>query len=65
MVALSPDVERALGVEFGDRITVEGLGTFVFHDRTAARKRRRVDVFMESTAAARRFGERRMYVVAG
>jgi 3D (Asp-Asp-Asp) domain-containing protein len=63
MVALSPDVQRALGVGYGDRIALEGLGTFVFHDRTASRKRRHVDIFMESTAAARQFGERRTYAV--
>lgn len=66
IAALSPDVERALGVDFGDRIALEGLGTFVFHDRTASRKKRYVDIFMASTASARQFGERRTYVtVAG
>jgi 3D (Asp-Asp-Asp) domain-containing protein len=66
VIALSRDVERALGVEFGDQVMVEGVGTFVFHDRMAAHKKRRVDIFMESTAAAREFGEKPAYVsVAG
>jgi 3D (Asp-Asp-Asp) domain-containing protein len=66
IVALSPDVEHALGVTFGDRIVLEGLGTFVFQDRVAARKKHRVDIFMESTGAARQFGKRRAFVtVAG
>lgn len=62
IVALSPDVEKALGVEFGDRVVLEGLGTYVFHDRVASRKRRHVDIFMESTASARQFGKRQTHV---
>jgi len=62
-VALSPDVERALGVSFGDRVVLEGLGTYVFQDRTAPRKKRHADIFMESTAAARQFGKKRAYIV--
>lgn len=62
VVALSPDLERTLGVEFGDRVVLEGLGTFVFEDRTAAFWRRRVDIFMESQKAARQFGVKATYV---
>jgi 3D (Asp-Asp-Asp) domain-containing protein len=62
VVALSPDLERALGVEFGDRLVLEGVGTFVFEDRTAAHWRRRVDIFMESSKAARQFGVKATYV---
>jgi 3D (Asp-Asp-Asp) domain-containing protein len=62
VIALSPDVGKALGVTFGDRIVVAGLGTYVFQDRVASHKRRHVDLFMESTAAARRFGQRRTFV---
>src|SRR6266496_1621078 len=64
VVALSPDLEHALGVEFGDRVVLEGVGTFVFEDRTAARWRRRVDIFMESPKAARQFGVKATYVRA-
>jgi 3D (Asp-Asp-Asp) domain-containing protein len=56
IVALSRDVEQALGVAFGDRVVLEGLGTFVFDDRVSARFRRRADVFLVSPQAARRFG---------
>jgi 3D (Asp-Asp-Asp) domain-containing protein len=56
VVALSRDLEQALGVTFGERVVVEGVGTFVFEDRVSARLRRRVDIFMPSTQAARRFG---------
>ena len=56
IVALSQDVEWALGVTFGERVVVEGLGTFVFDDRVSARLRRRVDIFVASPQAARRFG---------
>jgi 3D (Asp-Asp-Asp) domain-containing protein len=56
IVALSRDVEQALGVTFGERVIVEGLGTFVFDDRVSARRRRRVDIFVASPHAARQFG---------
>jgi 3D (Asp-Asp-Asp) domain-containing protein len=61
-VALSRDVEKALGVSFGDRVSLEGFGTYVFQDRLASHKKRRADIFMESTRAARRFGERQTSV---
>jgi 3D (Asp-Asp-Asp) domain-containing protein len=64
VVALSPDLEQALGVEFGDRVVLEGVGIFVFEDRTAGRWRRRVDIFMESPKAARQFGVKATYVRA-
>lgn len=56
MVALSRDVERALGVTLGEPVVLEGLGTFAFHDRMAARHRRRADLFVASPRVARRFG---------
>jgi 3D (Asp-Asp-Asp) domain-containing protein len=56
IVALSRDVEQALGVTFGERVVLEGLGTFVFDDRVSARLRRRVDIFVASPPAARAFG---------
>jgi len=62
VVALSPDLEHALGVEFGDRVVLEGMGTFIFEDRTATHWRRRADIFMESPKAARHFGVKATYV---
>jgi 3D (Asp-Asp-Asp) domain-containing protein len=56
IVALSRDVEHALGVTFGERVVLEGLGTFVFDDRVSARLRRRVDIFVASPHGARAFG---------
>ena len=56
IVALSRDVEQALGVTLGERVVLEGLGTFVFDDRVSARLRRRVDIFVASPHAARAFG---------
>jgi 3D (Asp-Asp-Asp) domain-containing protein len=64
MVALSKDLERELGLAFGDRVTLEGIGTFAFEDRVAARKRKRADIFMESRQAARAFGKRKAYILA-
>lgn len=62
IVAVSRDVERSLNLEFGDRVLLHGLGVFDFQDRMAARLRKKVDIFMETTSKARRFGVRR-YVV--
>jgi 3D (Asp-Asp-Asp) domain-containing protein len=56
MIALSRDVERALGVRFGDRVHLAGLGTFVFHDRMPRQWSRRVDLYLASRHAARQFG---------
>ena len=56
VVALSRDLEQALGVTFGERVVVKGVGTFVFEDRVSTRLRRRVDIFMPSPQVARRFG---------
>jgi len=63
MVALSKDLEHDLGLAFGDRVTLEGIGTFVFEDRVSSRKRRQADIFMESRQAARVFGKRKAYIL--
>ncbi len=58
VIALSRDVERALGVRFGDRVTLEGLGTYRFTDRMPWYWHRRVDLYMSSRRAALTFGKR-------
>ncbi len=62
MLALSRDVERDLGLNFGDRVLLHGLGVFEFQDRMASRWTQKADVFMHSDYKARSFGVRR-YVV--
>jgi 3D (Asp-Asp-Asp) domain-containing protein len=62
MLALSRDVERALGVRFGDRVVLTGLGTFVFHDRMPRRWSRRADLVLPSRHAARQFGLQRAHI---
>jgi 3D (Asp-Asp-Asp) domain-containing protein len=59
MLALSRDVERGLGVRFGDRVHLTRLGTFVFHDRMPRYWHRRVDLYLPTRHAARQFGVRR------
>jgi 3D (Asp-Asp-Asp) domain-containing protein len=59
MIALSRDVERALGLRFGDRVVLAGLGTYVFDDRMPWYWWRRVDLYLGSRAAAVQFGLRR------
>jgi 3D (Asp-Asp-Asp) domain-containing protein len=65
MLALSRDVERALGVRFGDRVHLAGLGTFVFHDRMPGYWTRRVDLYLPSRHAARQFGIRQALLQRG
>jgi 3D (Asp-Asp-Asp) domain-containing protein len=44
------------------RVLLHGLGVFEFQDRMASRVRKKVDIYMDCTKKARRFGVRR-YVV--
>jgi 3D (Asp-Asp-Asp) domain-containing protein len=63
MIALSRDVERDLGMSFGDRVLLHGLGVFEFQDRMASRWTLKADVFMHSDQKARCFGVRRQIVL--
>ncbi|MBW1991361.1 MAG: 3D domain-containing protein [Deltaproteobacteria bacterium] len=63
MVAVSRDLERRLKLNFGDRVLLHGLGVFEVQDRMAPSQRRKVDVFMKSSAKARRFGVKRRIVM--
>lgn len=56
IIALSRDIEKSFGLEFGDKVHLLGLGTFEFQDRMNKRWKRRADVFMWSKKAALRFG---------
>ncbi len=62
MIAVSRDVERNLNLDFGDRVLLHGLGVFEFQDRMALRCKKKVDVYLDCTKKARRFGVKR-YVV--
>jgi 3D (Asp-Asp-Asp) domain-containing protein len=57
ILALSRDLEYNLDMQFGDRVKLEGLGTYFFEDRMAISKRRMADIWMPSSEA-RRFGIR-------
>jgi 3D (Asp-Asp-Asp) domain-containing protein len=63
MVAVSRDVERNLNLDFGDRVLLHGLGVFEFQDRMAARMRKKVDIYMNCTRKARRFGVKHYIVL--
>ena len=63
MVALSRDVERNMGLGFGDRVLLHGLGVFEFQDRMASRWTHKADVFMHSDYKARRFGVKRHIIL--
>src|SRR4030095_5427076 len=56
IVALSRDVEQALGETLGVPVVLDGFGTLSFGGRVSARLRRRVDIFVASPHAARAFG---------
>ncbi len=59
MLALSRDLERLLGLRLGDRVRLEGYGTFPVEDRMARRWRKRVDVRVATYREARAFGVKR------
>jgi len=63
MVAVSRDVERNLNLGFGDRVLLHGLGVFEFQDRMAARCKKKVDIYLDCTKKARRFGVKRYIVL--
>jgi 3D (Asp-Asp-Asp) domain-containing protein len=62
-VAVSPDL-IAKGLGHKTRIRIEGLeGEYVVLDRTAAKWKNRVDIFMgRDVAAAKRFGKKRVKI---
>jgi 3D (Asp-Asp-Asp) domain-containing protein len=62
-VAVSPDL-LALGLERGARLRIEGLrGEYTVLDKTSARWRRRIDVYMGTDRrAARAWGKRRVRI---
>jgi 3D (Asp-Asp-Asp) domain-containing protein len=62
MVAVSRDLERNLGLDFGDRILLHGMGVFNVQDRMASYWHKKVDIYMDYQWKARRFGVKR-YVV--
>lgn len=62
MVAVSRDLERNLGLDFGDRILLHGMGVFNVQDRMASHWHKKVDIYMDCQWKARRFGVKH-YVV--
>jgi 3D (Asp-Asp-Asp) domain-containing protein len=59
MLAVSRDVERRLGLRFGQRVYLEGLGSYVFACRMPPYWMRRVDIYLPTARQARLFGKRR------
>jgi len=57
--AVSRDIERTLGLKFGDFLHLEGIGTCEFQDRMHRRKRKQVDLFMWDRASALEFGRKK------
>jgi 3D (Asp-Asp-Asp) domain-containing protein len=62
MIALSRDLERNLNMEFGEKVLLHGMGVFEFQDRMAPRWNKKVDIYLDCQAKARRFGMKH-YVV--
>jgi 3D (Asp-Asp-Asp) domain-containing protein len=58
MLAVSRDVERDLGLRFGEPLEVSGVGRLVVTDRMPRRWHRRVDVYLPTHHAAVQFGRR-------
>ncbi len=56
IVALSRDIEQAMGLKFGDLVLLEPYGVFEFQDRMNKRIKCTVDIFMPERAQALSFG---------
>ena len=56
VVALSRDIEEELGLKFGDKIYLKGLGYYIFEDRMNKKWTRRVDIYEKSILEAKKFG---------
>ena len=63
MIALSRDLEKDFGFEFGDPVTIYNIGVFEFEDRMNKRWKRRVDILMKSEIQAKKFGEKKGWIV--
>ena len=61
-VALSRDLERDLGLKFGDTIEIDGFGQFMFEDRMNRRWKRRVDILLFCPEKAQKFGIRKSFL---
>jgi hypothetical protein len=61
-VALSRDLERDLGLKFGDTIEIDGFGQFMFEDRMNRRWKRRVDILLFCPRKAQEFGIRKSFL---
>ena len=64
IIALSRDLEKDLGLKFGDFVIIEGYGIFEFQDRMHKRWKKKADIFMWDRAKALEFGKKiaRLYV---
>ena len=56
--ALSRDIEKEFGLEFGDIVHIEGYGDFEFQDRMNKRIKRGVDIFRWDRQEALEIGRR-------
>lgn len=65
MIALSRDLEKDFGFEFGDLITIYNVGVFEFEDRMNKRWKRRVDILMKNKDDAKKFGEQKGWIILG
>lgn len=51
ILALSRDLEYNLNMQFGDKVKLDGLGTYVFEDRMAHYKRNHADIWLPRSEA--------------
>lgn len=56
IIAVSRDIEQRLGLRFGDRVRISGIGEFEFQDRMHPRHTGAVDIFKWCPKECRRFG---------
>jgi hypothetical protein len=59
MLAVSRDLERSLGLRFGQRLWLERLGVYIFGCRMPPQWHARVDIYLPTARQARHFGVHR------
>ena len=60
--AISRDVEKNLGVRFGNKFYIHGVGVFNFKDRTSKELKRTIDIFFWTQKEAKKFGVKECWV---
>jgi 3D (Asp-Asp-Asp) domain-containing protein len=63
IIAVSRDLEHVHGLKFGDKVELEGIGTFEVQDRMNVRWTMRVDIWVPTVKEALNFGKQEKILI--